>query len=575
MSASNHMTVPSTDSTESTLLNASLISSSTSTIRAHASHDSPSSPSSPSTSKSFVPARAKQTSTADTLPTPNDVDTSSVDSITEAYQVEDESLTPRKRTPLPIFQLFIIYTIMFAEPVTAMVIYPFVNQLIQETGITHGDERKTGYFGGILESTFFVTEAITVVYWGMASDIIGRRPILVLGPLGLTVAMFGFGLSKKFLPLLCFRALQGVFNGNIGVSKSVLAELTDETNMAEAFAIMPLVWSVGIAAGPIVGGLLARPADRWPHTLGRFRLMKDYPYLLACGTAGVMSFLSYLLTLVGFKETLPALAAKKKSEAFETDAERTALLSEDTRTISYGASSSSSSAHTIDADTKESEKPLPIRKLLIPRVLVPLTAYLFLSFTDMAAEALRPLMFSTSIQNGGLGFSPYEIGLVMGAWGTFNAFVQIALAAKLMNRFGPKKVFIVSNASLVGTLSVFPLLSYFAKSAGKVDSWVWAGIGAQLLFMTSTYMAYGCIHLFIVNSAPNKASLGTTNGLAQMMGCVVRSFSPTVSTSLFSISLQHHLAGGMMVYWVLITIALIGVRVSFFLPDRLHAPQGR
>ena len=57
-----------------------------------------------------------------------------------------------KRTPLPKFQLFIVLLIQFAEPVTATVIYPFVNQFVRETGITGGDETKTGYYGGIVVS---------------------------------------------------------------------------------------------------------------------------------------------------------------------------------------------------------------------------------------------------------------------------------------------------------------------------------------------------------------------------------------------------------------------------------------
>jgi len=58
--------------------------------------------------------------------------------------------TWEKPTPLPKFQIFIVFLIQFAEPITALVIYPFINQFIRETGITNGDERKTGYYAGII-----------------------------------------------------------------------------------------------------------------------------------------------------------------------------------------------------------------------------------------------------------------------------------------------------------------------------------------------------------------------------------------------------------------------------------------
>lgn len=40
--------------------------------------------------------------------------------------------------------------IQLAEPITALVIYPFINQLIRETGITEGNDARSGYYAGII-----------------------------------------------------------------------------------------------------------------------------------------------------------------------------------------------------------------------------------------------------------------------------------------------------------------------------------------------------------------------------------------------------------------------------------------
>jgi len=58
------------------------------------------------------------------------------------------------RTPLPKLQLFLVLLIQFSEPMGSVVIYPFVNQFVRDTGITQGDERKTGYYAGIIVSLF-------------------------------------------------------------------------------------------------------------------------------------------------------------------------------------------------------------------------------------------------------------------------------------------------------------------------------------------------------------------------------------------------------------------------------------
>ncbi len=67
-----------------------------------------------------------------------------------AQQEEGSGDVPVKETPLPKLQLFFLLYLQLAEPVTSTAIYPFVNQLMRQTGVTRGDERKTGYFAGLI-----------------------------------------------------------------------------------------------------------------------------------------------------------------------------------------------------------------------------------------------------------------------------------------------------------------------------------------------------------------------------------------------------------------------------------------
>jgi hypothetical protein len=65
---------------------------------------------------------------------------------------EQTTIPKPKRTPLPKISLFIIFLIQLSEAVTATVIYPFINKFVRDTGVTGGDERKTGYFAGVIVS---------------------------------------------------------------------------------------------------------------------------------------------------------------------------------------------------------------------------------------------------------------------------------------------------------------------------------------------------------------------------------------------------------------------------------------
>lgn len=56
----------------------------------------------------------------------------------------------RKPTPLPVLPLLSVFLIQLGEPIAATVIYPFIAQFVRETNITGGDEKKTGYYAGII-----------------------------------------------------------------------------------------------------------------------------------------------------------------------------------------------------------------------------------------------------------------------------------------------------------------------------------------------------------------------------------------------------------------------------------------
>jgi len=77
---------------------------------------------------------------------------------------------------------------------------------------------------------------------------VGRRPVLLIGLCGLMLSTTLFGVSKTFLTLTVSRALSGALNGNAGVMKSMMAEITDETNQAQAFGFMPLIFAGELSA---------------------------------------------------------------------------------------------------------------------------------------------------------------------------------------------------------------------------------------------------------------------------------------------------------------------------------------
>ncbi|KAF9075116.1 major facilitator superfamily domain-containing protein [Rhodocollybia butyracea] len=456
--------------------------------------------------------------------------------------------------PLPKFQLFLLLLIQVTEPITAEVIYPFIIGAVRSTGITHGDEKKAGYFAGIIESMFFLAECLTVFYWGRLSDLYGRRRILLLGPLGLSIAMLGFGISKNFVALVVFRAFQGMFNGNIGVSKTVMAEITDSTNMADAITMIPIMWTVGSAVGPSLGGVLASPATRWPNIFGKFAFFHDYPYFLPCAAAGCLAFVAFFFGYLGLKESSPAFKDKKRDGIASSD-DTEPLLRDGEQREDYGSGD----------NHDERNELLNARELLTADLRMILFNYGLLSVTDMAWYVLIPLSYSSSIPVGGLGLSPYQVGLILGIFASINGTWNLLVLRKILKKIGPRKMYIVSYASFLIMFPLFWIIREIAHAAGKVNALVWTLIVFQLFAATFVTAGWNSMSLLIVRSAPPN-SLGAVNGLAQMVASGTRGLAPLFASSLFSVSLESHLAGGHLVDIVLIAFSMIGVFCSFQLP---------
>ena len=101
------------------------------------------------------------------------------------------------------------------------------------------------FYAAFVGSSFGLAQFIGSFYWGLLSDRYGRRPVLLFGLLGSTVCMVMFGTSKSLPFALVTRGLNGLLNGNSGVARTYMREITDSTNQARGFALFGTAWGVG------------------------------------------------------------------------------------------------------------------------------------------------------------------------------------------------------------------------------------------------------------------------------------------------------------------------------------------
>ena len=110
----------------------------------------------------------------------------------------------------------------------------------------------------------------------------------------------------------------------------------------------------------------------------------------------------------------------------------------------------------LDDPVKDTEKQLPLRSLLTRPVIISVANYAMFGLIDMGAVALIPLVWSTSVELGGLSMSPASIGLWMTGCGLMNCLFQFVAFPRIVGRFGPRPVFITSVLCFVPVYIMFP-----------------------------------------------------------------------------------------------------------------------
>ncbi|KAH9036517.1 MFS general substrate transporter [Lactarius pseudohatsudake] len=440
---------------------------------------------------------------------------------------------PRTETPLPTTQIVVLLLLLLTEPITSLSIRPYINQLVSELPIVGGDERKVGYYAGLLVSLYFAAQAVSVLPWSRLSDNVGRKPVLLCGLLGTVVSSVLFGLSRSFPALVFSRCFHGMLNGNVSVMKSMMAELTDETNLARGSSLIQVTWAIGGMIGPFIGGVLSRPQDRWPNVFSH-PFWGEYPYFLPCLATASYTLLSFPLAAIFLKERNP-----------EGDSDRPQVAA----------------GEISDGLAEGTAKPVPLRAVLTRPVVVSVANYGMTGMLDMTAGTLIPPF-------GGLSMNPASIGSWMAGYGLMNGVFQCIAFPHIVRRFGPRRVYIASIIlfSLVYIMLPFENL-VLRHSSHDLSPAVRLLIILQLSALTFSGMGFAAIFMYIASAPPNKRSLGATNGIAQTVISIQRTVGPAAATSLFAFSLDHNILGGNFVYIALLAVVCVGVSIAVRLPN--------
>ncbi|KEQ90489.1 hypothetical protein AUEXF2481DRAFT_48711 [Aureobasidium subglaciale EXF-2481] len=128
--------------------------------------------------------------------------------------------------------------------------------------ITEHFESASGYTW--IGSAFLLANASTIPSWGKASDIFGRKPMLLFANI---IFMFGSlvaALSNSIGMLIVARAVQGLGSGGLVIVNIAVGDLFSIRTRGACYDLLGAIWAIASSVGPMIGGILTQGAGwRW------------------------------------------------------------------------------------------------------------------------------------------------------------------------------------------------------------------------------------------------------------------------------------------------------------------------
>ncbi|CAK0845846.1 unnamed protein product [Prorocentrum cordatum] len=300
--------------------------------------------------------------------------------------------------------------------------------------------------------------------------------------------------------------MDGFFCGNVGVTRTYLGELVDETNEAKAFGTLSLTFSVGLVLGPFLGGNLSNPADWAPHIF-RNTIFDQCPYLLGNILYSCVSLFALLLGAVSLEETWRPGSGALASE---------------------GSILQSSSRQSSPWSTRVLQL-LAASGLMYGYVAARINAFVLVA-------SLPPSMH-------GLNFSPQQFGYIQACSAVSIIVVQTLLYQPLVRRFGPRRMLALGLTWTIALTLPFPL---YGMAVNSGSFWRLVPCGAwQALSQLGFSPAFPSLAI-LVNRACTSRHRGAINGWCNSLNAFFRGVCPMLAGGLFSFGcyLEPAVSGG-------------------------------
>lgn len=376
-----------------------------------------------------------------------------------------------------IFPLFPAMLEYYLEREDSGLIGQLVETITRLSGQPDNMFLTTVLFGGILGSLYSFLQFLAAPLWGILSDRIGRRKVLLVTVAGTALSYLLWVFSASFEGLLAARLLGGLMAGNISVATAAIADTTSRKKRGAGMAIVGVAFGLGFILGPALGGLTVAWQPGTP--IGPDQDWGWHPFSGPALVALILSVFNWIWIVLRFPETRPDQSEKT---------ERPIL------------------PHTLGGLADD-----------VPAIRKTIRLYFILLFAFSGMEFTLTFLAVERFQ-----YTPAQNGLMFVYIGLLLALIQGGITRRLAPKIGEVKL---ARAGLLAGVLAFLLLAW----SGNNTFLFYLGLGGMAL---SIGLASPCLQALVSLYADDE-NQGRYLGQQRSAGAFARAVGPFVAAGLF------------------------------------------
>ena len=290
--------------------------------------------------------------------------------------------------------LFILLTLLI-DAVGIGIVFPIMPDLMDRVGA--GSTAEGAFWGGVMMSAYAAAMFLFGPIIGSLSDAYGRRPILIVALITLTIDYVIMAMAQTYWVLLVGRVVAGMAGATYITATAYISDIAKPEERGAAFGMIGAAFGIGFVLGPALGGL----ASGWHITA---------PFWIAAALSG-------LNVAFGFFVLPESLKAENKRPFGKGDLNPFGSI---------------------------------LRAFRIPGLAIPLFCIFVFEFANMVYPTLWAFWGREVFAWDG-----YTIGLTLSAYGILIAVVQAGILPKLTRRLGDHTTLLIATGAAVLGLAGF------------------------------------------------------------------------------------------------------------------------